>query len=285
MTIHALIPARSGSKRSPGKNIRPLAGHPLLAWSILSAQQSGLFTRIAVSTDSLDYADIAQRYGAEAIIRPPDAATDDSADIFWVRHALANLPHCEAFAILRPTSPFRTADTIQRAWAQFSAFRSADSIRAVEPSKQHPGKQWTLQPNQLISPVWPREWTDGVNVIPFHSRPTQTLPPVLAQNASLEIAWRRVVPKSISGVRVLPFYTQGYEGLDINRDEDFLLAETLLEHGLVRLEAPDDWTTGLSGGTPADGGELGSGEAVAAPRVREGAVDGQVRRGRPRTVR
>jgi len=279
----ALIPARSGSKRSPHKNVRLLAGHPMMAWTILEAQRSGLFDHIVVSTDSPDYADVALHYGAQVLMRPKELATDTSPDILWVRDALVRLPHCTAFSILRVTSPFRTAETIKRCWAEFVSHRDIDSIRAVEHAKQHPGKQWVEQTTGLISPVWPREWTDGVNTVPFHSMPTQSLPPVLVQNASLEMAWRRVVPRSISGSRVMPFYTRGYEGYDINTDADFLTAETLLARGLVRLEAPDDWTARLRSDANIDGNNEPDRKAVPADSVQQGAVDGGVhRKNRPR---
>lgn len=239
MNAVALIPARAGSKRIPNKNIRPLNGVPLLAYTIRAALESGVFGDVVVSTDSRgEYANIALRYGATVVIRPPDMATDTSPDIEWVTNALSRLPRHDVFSILRPTSPFRTADTIRRAWAEFESDPMCDSLRAVEKVRQHPGKMWRVF-NELR--LWPLAndlgyWNgDGT---PVHSMPTQSLPVVYVQNASLEIAHTHVVLDSnptISGTKVRPFFTQGYEGFDLNDENDWLLAEALLARGLVTL--------------------------------------------------
>ena len=109
-TIVALIPARSGSKRLPDKNIQPLAGHPLIAYTISAARQSGLFADVIVSTDSERYADVARYYGAEVPwLRPVELAGDLAPDIEWVEYTLKRLLKegrgYDCFSILRPTSP------------------------------------------------------------------------------------------------------------------------------------------------------------------------------------
>ena len=91
-SIVALIPARSGSKRVPDKNIKPLAGHPVIAYTISAALQSGIFSDVLVSTDSLQYADIARYYGAEVpFLRPGELSGDQSPDIEWVEYTLNRL--------------------------------------------------------------------------------------------------------------------------------------------------------------------------------------------------
>ena len=88
----ALIPARAGSKRLEGKNVRPLAGHPLIAYTIAAALDSRVFDAVIVSTDSADFAAIARHYGAEIPdLRPAELAGDLSPDIGWVRHSLQSL--------------------------------------------------------------------------------------------------------------------------------------------------------------------------------------------------
>ena len=235
--IVALVPARSGSKRIPGKNIRPLAGHPLLAYTVGAALQSGIFTRVVVSTDCPRTSAAAVHYGAEApFLRPADMAGDLSPDIAWVRHALRHLADagqgCDCFSILRPTSPFRLPATIHRAWKAFLADPGADSLRAVEKCSQHPGKMWVARGGRL-HPLLPFGPPDQ----PWHSSPYQALPEVLVQNASLEIAWTRVALQSgtIAGEAVLPFYTQGMEGFDLNSPDDWALAEDLLRQGRAEL--------------------------------------------------
>ncbi len=224
----ALVPARGGSQRVPGKNVLPLAGHPLIAYTIAAARRSGLFDAVLCSTDSPEIAEVARRYGAEVPgLRPPELATATSPDIDWVRHVLTRRSE-DLFSILRPTSPFRSADTIRRAWERLLA-TDADSIRAVEPVKQHPGKMWVLD-GELMRPLLdqPAEGT------PFHSQQFASLPPVYVQNSSLEIAWRRVVeaPRpSIAGDRVAPFLTEGWEGFSIYYPDDVARAERAIADG------------------------------------------------------
>src|SRR5439155_14949667 len=114
----ALIPARSGSERVRDKNIRPLAGHPLLAYAIAAARQAGFFDRIVCSTDSGKIAEVAQRYGAEVpFLRPAALATATSPDIEWITHALEQLDeHYDLFAIVRATNPFRGPDVLRRGY-------------------------------------------------------------------------------------------------------------------------------------------------------------------------
>ena len=148
--VVALIPARSGSRRLRHKNIRRLNQHPAIAYTIGGAISSLIFTDIVVSTDSPQYADIAKYYGAEVpFLRPAEMATATSPDIEWITFTLEKLRDAgrnyDCFAILRPTSPFRRAQTIVRAWSQFLSKSKIDSLRAVEPCKQHPGKMWILK--------------------------------------------------------------------------------------------------------------------------------------------
>jgi CMP-N,N'-diacetyllegionaminic acid synthase len=237
LTTVALIPARAGSKRLAGKNVRPLAGHPLIAYSIAAARESGVFAAVVVSTDSERIAEIARYYGAEApFLRPGTMAGDLSPDIDWVRHALEQLRaegrDFDCFSILRPTSPFRSAATIQRAWCRFGGRPDIDSLRAVELCRQHPGKMWRVEGDRLV-PLLP----GGPARPPWHSMAYQALPQVFVQNASLEIAWARVPLEdgTIAGTRIVPFFTEGNEGIDLNDERDWLYAEQLVGSGAATL--------------------------------------------------
>jgi N-acylneuraminate cytidylyltransferase len=236
-SIIALIPARSGSKRVVDKNIRPLAGHPVIAYTIAAAKQSGIFSAIVASTDSEEYAEVARKYGAEVpFLRPVEFSGDVSPDIEWVEFTLKRLKEMgreyDCFSILRPTSPFRSPETIQRAWKEFLAEQGVDSLRAVEKCREHPGKMWVIRGKRMtpLLPINPAE-------LPWHSTPYQALPEVYSQNASLEIAYSRVVfeGRTIAGDVVMPFLTQGYEGFDVNRPYDWGLAEELVKTGQAKL--------------------------------------------------
>ncbi|WP_441280335.1 acylneuraminate cytidylyltransferase family protein [Tardiphaga sp. 862_B3_N1_1] len=233
----AFIPARSGSKRVRNKNILPLGGHPILAYSIRSAIDSGVFDSVICATDSEEYANVARYYGAEVpFLRSTEISGDKSPDIEWVTWMLNQLHAIgrsyEIFSILRPTSPFRLPDTIRRAWTGFLADPGADSLRAVEPCKQHPGKMWVIRGGRML-PLLP--FSNGDT--PWHSSQYGSLPKVYAQDASLEIAWSRIAleQNSIAGEAIIPFVSQGHEGFDINEPEDCWLAEWLLNTGAAVL--------------------------------------------------
>jgi N-acylneuraminate cytidylyltransferase len=207
----------------PGKNVALLAGHPLIAYTIAAARASGLFEAVVVSTDSEAIAAVARRYGAEVPgLRPAEMAGATSPDIEWVRHVLAGTDW-EVFSLLRPTSPFRTAATIRRAWERFMSVEEADSLRAVRPVREHPGKMWRIT-GELMEPFLPQ--TPGE--VPTHSRQTASLEPLYVQDSSLEIAWTRIVAGGeIAGERVVPFFCEGVEGLSIDYPDDLAHAEAL----------------------------------------------------------
>ncbi len=209
----------------------------MLAYTIVPALESGVFDAVIVSTDSEETAAIARHYGAEVpFLRPSAYAGDTSPDIEWLRHTLLELQgqgrQWDAFSLLRPTSPFRTAETMRRAWATFSAQDGVDSLRAVEKCGQHPGKMWVVRGERMfpLLPFGPAEQ-------PWHSTPYQALPPIYVQNASLEIAWTRVVldKGTIAGDVLVPFLTEGHEGFDINDPYDWMVAERLLADGVAAL--------------------------------------------------
>jgi CMP-N,N'-diacetyllegionaminic acid synthase len=234
----ALIPARSGSERVPGKNVRRLWGHPLLAYAIATARLSGVFDRVVVSTDADAIADLARWYGADApFLRPAEYATSTSPDIEWITHALEQLPkRYELFAIIRATNPLRGPETVRRGLEQLLATPEADSIRAVELVKQHPGKMWVAE-GRTMRPLLDQSHLD----VAWHAGQYQALPKVYVQNSALEIAWTRVVSQTQSreGRVVAPFFTEGFEGINVDDEEDWERVETLLAEGRATLPPLD----------------------------------------------
>ncbi len=209
----------------------------MLAYTIAAARDSGVFDAVIVSTDAEDVADIARHYGADVpFLRPVEFAGDTSPDIEWLDHVIRQLKGIgrswDAFGLLRPTSPFRTAETIRRAWRLFTSQPGADSLRAVEPCAQHPGKMWVVRGPRML-PLMPF----GPAERPWHSTPYQALPEIYVQNASLELAWTRVVleGRTIAGTSVVPFLTEGHEGFDVNTARDWALAEALVADGVIHL--------------------------------------------------
>jgi CMP-N-acetylneuraminic acid synthetase len=232
----ALIGARSGSERVVGKNVRRLAGHPLLAYAIETARRAEVFDRILVSTDSEQIAQVARWYGADVpFLRPEEYATSTSPDIEWIAWTLPRLDErYDLFAIIRATNPFRGPDAIRRGLDQLLATPEADSVRAVEPVKQHPGKMWVIdEVGRLMRPLLDQSHLD----VAWHAGQYQALPSVYVQNSALEIAWTRVVEATGTreGVIQAPFLTVGYEGLNIDDEDDFARAEQLVASGRARL--------------------------------------------------
>jgi CMP-N,N'-diacetyllegionaminic acid synthase len=230
----ALIPARSGSERVRNKNVRPLAGHPLLAYAVSAARDAGVFDRIVCSTDSGKIAEVAQRYGAEVpFLRPSKLATSTSPDIEWITHALEQFDeHYDLFAIVRATNPFRRGDTLRRGFEQLLATPEADSIRAIELVKQHPGKMWIVE-GRTMRPLLDQSHLD----VAWHAGQYQALPQIYVQNSALEIAWTRVVSQTGTreGKVVAPFHTEGHEGFNIDDEDDWERARRLLDQGDASL--------------------------------------------------
>jgi len=237
----ALIPARGGSKRVKGKNIRTLNGHPLLAYTICAARDSGCFEKVLVSSDDTQTLEIAAKYGADVIRRPDSMAGSTSPDIEWIKHALgiaAKIGDFDTFSILRPTSPFRLPSTIQRAFREWESAKNRNenysSLRALSPVSQHPGKTWRISGGEAIPLLLQPPGQ------PFHDSQLASLPPVYVQNASLEIAWTATVETTgtISGHRVKPFISVGHEGFDINDEIDWMVAEQMAANGAELPDAP-----------------------------------------------
>ena len=230
----ALTPARSGSERVKDKNIRPLAGHPLLAYAIATARQAGIFDRVVCSTDSTKIAEVAQRYGADIpFLRPPELATSTSPDIEWLTYTLEQLgEHYDLFAIVRATNPFRGPEVLQKGLQQLLGTPEADSIRAVELVKQHPGKMWVID-GKVMRPLLDQAHLD----VAWHAGQYQALPQIYVQNSALEIAWTRVV--SQTGTRegrvVSPFFTEGHQGFNVDDEVDWARARALVDSGEAAL--------------------------------------------------
>lgn len=223
--LTVLIPARAGSKRIPHKNTRLLGGKPLFLWTVDAALSANV-AMIIVSTDNPGVtAWLSYTHRFKMHDRKPEHATDDAPDILWVLDVLS-MVDTPYVAICRPTSPFRTASTIRRGFAAFM-HAGADSIRAVEKvTHPHPAKMWTEGFGGYLCPVM----QGSIHGTPLHSMPTQSLPVVYKQNASLEIARVDAIKATgtISGHRIAPFFTEALEGFDVNTPEEWAEAERLV---------------------------------------------------------
>ena len=233
MEILAIIPARSGSKGLPGKNILPLNGHPLIAYSVAAALQAPEITRVICSTDSNDIAEIARDYGAETpFIRPGFIAQDLSTDIETFSHALDWLKSNEGYipdlvVQLRPTSPVRFVTDIQRAIESLINHPDCDSIRAVSEPVTTPYKMWTMTNEEILHPLLSLVG----NLEPYNS-PRQGLPEIWAQTGTLEVIRSTTImyKKSMTGDKILGLKIDPDTYIDIDTLNSFLLAELVMKN-------------------------------------------------------
>ena len=244
MDILALIPARSGSKSVPDKNIRIVAGKPMLAWSIGHALGAGSITRVIVSTDSQEYAKIAREYGAEVpFIRPAEFATDTALDIDVFRHALMWLDENEGYrpdiiVQLRPTYPKRRVDDIEAMIQMLIDHPEADSVRSVAPATEIPYKMWVCA--QSSGSAGAHEVTSGLagpagsivdgnmgQIVPVvkdipecYNMPRQELPTAYYQNACIDIMRYETIMKknSMTGDVILGYLMD--ENYDIDTEDE-----------------------------------------------------------------
>jgi len=209
--VVALIPARGGSKSVPRKNLLPVAGRPLIAYSILHAKACPSITRIVVSTDDDEIAEVARSYGAEVPFkRPAEAASDTATDFQVFHHALSWLAEHEAYrpelvVHLRPTGPVRETALIERAVRLMLDNPQADALRSVGTAEQTPYKMWRMD-GALLRPLI--ELPDHPEA---HSMPRQKLPVAYWQNGYVDIVRPRTIIEleSMTGRVVLPFVVEG----------------------------------------------------------------------------
>lgn len=226
MRVLAIIPARGGSKGVPRKNIRMVAGRPLIAWTIAAARASTALDRIVVSTDDTAIAEVARQHGVGAIMRPPELATDDAPTLVALQHVVQTLMQSEqyrpdAVMTLQPTSPLRTARHIDEAAALFAADADADSLVSVVPVPH------IFHPRSVM-----KQGADGY-LVPFldQTSPTrrQDKEPVLARNgAAIYITRTERLSEYVFGGRLLAYAMAERDSLDIDDEADLIGAEAAL---------------------------------------------------------
>lgn len=225
--ILAIIPARGGSKSIPRKNLLPIRGTPLIAYSIGQALASTLITRTIVSTDDEEIARVAASYGAEVpFMRPPELAQDHSPDLDVFRHAVAVLRetgyHCDLVVHLRPTGPVRNVARIDQAIQLLIDRPDADSVRSVVPAAQTPYKMWRVSEG-LLEPVVAASDRES------HSQPRQLLPQVYWQNGYVDVIRAGVIESgSMAGERILPFI-MNEPVFELDYPEDIAAIEAALD--------------------------------------------------------
>lgn len=222
-----VIPARGGSKGILHKNIRDLAGKPLIAYTIEAALRSKTLGRVIVSTDDVRITEIAKSYGAEVpFLRPTELARDDTPGLLVVQHAMKYIEEDEGAnldvaVLLQPTSPLRSYRHIDEAVKKLFE-TEADSVISVCKVQHHPFSCFTLRGDRL------RPYSKkGINV----SR-RQDLPEVYAENGAVYAIRRNVLleQNSVYGKDTRAIVMSHEESIDIDDYFDFFVAEMMLKH-------------------------------------------------------
>ena len=207
MEFLGIIPARGGSKGVPRKNIRPMCGHPLIAWTIRAAQDSQLLDRVLVSTEDEEIARISRAYGAEVLERPAELADDTTISRDVIAHALTATGAAHS-VLLQATSPVRSPGLIDRV---------VESYKAGE---------WDSMATGFEHPLYPPH---GVE----HRR--QDINYVFVNDGSVIVSTRETVEaKSLFGQRAGTLLTSREENIDIDDEFGFWMAEKVLERVLAQ---------------------------------------------------
>jgi CMP-N,N'-diacetyllegionaminic acid synthase len=216
--VVALIPARGGSKGIPRKNLAPLGGRPLLAWTIEAALGSRAVTRTVVSTEDGEIAAAARELGAEVLVRPPELAADDTPMQPVIAHALAELPGHDVLVLLQPTSPLRRAEDVDEAVDLLLATGADSVVSVVEvPHRYRPGSLMALDGDRVV------------RLADDHAGTRQEKPLVYARNGPAVLALRPDrIGTDLYGGDCRPYVMGARESLDVDEPFDLELAELLL---------------------------------------------------------
>lgn len=237
MRVLGLVPARGGSKGVPGKNIRPLGGRPLLAWTAAAARRAESLDRLVLSTDSEEIAAVGREHGLDVpFLRPPELARDDTPTLPVVIDALERLERrgdrFDAVCLLQPTHPFRHPAEIDRA-VELLARSGADAVVSVLPlpTRHHPAWAYFQAPDGSL-----RLALEGPEGAPPPRR--QELLPAVHREGSLYLTRRDVVMErgSLYGDRLLGITLSDDPRVDIDTEDDFRAAERLAPDWAARID-------------------------------------------------
>ena len=223
--ITALIPARGGSKRLPRKNVKLLAGKPLIAWTIEVAKASKYIDTIIVSTDDIEIKEVSEKYGAKVPFLRPDYLSNDTASSFDViKHSIQFLKledENNLIVLLQPTSPLRTAEELDQAIEYFVA-KQALGVVSVSECEHSPLWSNTLPKNNSMEDfIRPK----------VKGKRSQDLPKYYRLNGSIYIYKAQSLLKNnsiFSDETVFAFETSAYNSIDIDLEFDFRIAETIM---------------------------------------------------------
>lgn len=222
-TFLAVIPARGGSKSIPRKNIKELAGKPLIAWTIEEAKKSKFIDRIILSSEDAEIIEVAKQYGCDVpFTRPVNLAQDETPGIAPVLHAMKECPGHDFVVLLQPTSPLRTVDDIDRAIETLFE-KEADFCVSVTESEQSPYWMYNLDVNGTMNPVVKQE---------NFALLRQDLPKVYSLNGAVYVAntEQLKVTKSFLTDDTVGYVMPKVRSFDIDTEEDLILCQQMLRN-------------------------------------------------------
>jgi len=228
--IIAIIPARGGSKGIPKKNIKKLAGKPLIYYTISEVKKSKFISKIIVSTDSKQIEKIAKNLGSETIIRPKKLAKDNSSSLDVVQHVIKNLESLHYFdvdivIVLQPTSPLRTVTDIDSAIKLFLNSKCDSVIGMTEVT--HPPEFMYRLTKKKIKPLIKTK---------IKSKRRQDMPKTYQINGAIYICNRDLIMKkhTMFGKNIVPYLMPIERSLDIDTMFDLDLAKTILKNKFIQ---------------------------------------------------
>lgn len=228
LKVIVIIPARSGSKSLPKKNILPLNGKPMLCYSVSYGLNCNAVDKVVVSTDSEEFAEVARGCGAYVpFIRPAELAEDNTRDYPVMRHAMDYFESIgevyDVYILLRPTSPLRPQGLIEKAIDIMTQHPTATSVRTVAKIKEHPYRAWNIKEDGSMS-GFVADIEESYNI------PRQELPEVYFQTGDLEAVRRETLLNgSVSGDNVYPLVIDYEDMVDIDHKDDLNKAEARLK--------------------------------------------------------
>lgn len=219
--VVALIPARSGSKGVPNKNVRSLGGHSLLAWSIAACLKSKTIDRVIVSTDSVEYAEMAKLLGAEVpFLRPAEISGDNSTDYDFIVHALdwfvLQGGEPEYLVHIRPTTPLRDPQIVDAGIRKFIEATKGTSLRSVHEMSESAYKTFELASDGQLKRLGSKDTAlDSAN------NARQQFPSTFQANGYVDVLSSDFVRKTglIHGDHVIPFVTPAV--VEVDTEDDF----------------------------------------------------------------
>jgi CMP-N,N'-diacetyllegionaminic acid synthase len=227
MNVLGIVPARGGSKGIPDKNLRELAGKPLLAYTVEAAQASGVIDRLVLSTDSDVIAKLGRKLGLDVpFMRPARLARDESSMLGVLQHAVAQVESepwkPDLIVLLQPTSPLRRPEHVRRA-VELLTSNECDSVVSVVmiPHQFAPQKALRLQDGKLSF------WSPEADTITRR----QQLETMYAREGTVYVCWRDVLMEkgSLYGEQCLPLVLPAAESLNLDSLEDWQRAEERLQ--------------------------------------------------------